>query len=114
MTGTEKHPSYRFFVLAKALVEYRAGRPAEAVRWAERFAPAAGGNEFDALAFATLSMAQHRLGNADKARAALENAKAIVTRHMPDPATGRPFVVWHEWLHADVLLREAEVRAKEK
>ena len=74
VTGTEKHPSYRFFVLVKAIVEYRAGRHEEAVRWAERFAPVAGGNEFDAFVFATLSMAQHRLGNADKARAALASA----------------------------------------
>jgi tetratricopeptide (TPR) repeat protein len=113
VTGTEKHPSYRFFVLVKALVEYRAGRPAEAVRWAERYAPSAGGNEFDAFVFATLSMARHRQGNADKARAALASAKAILTRRMPDPANGRPFTAWHEWLHADVLVREAEALVKE-
>jgi tetratricopeptide (TPR) repeat protein/serine/threonine protein kinase len=114
VTGTEKHRSYRFFVRVKALVEYRAGRHAEAVQWAERYAPVAGGNEFDAFVFATLSMAQHQLGNADRARAALASAKAIVTSKMPDPANGRPFTVWQEWLHADVLLREAEGLAKEK
>jgi tetratricopeptide (TPR) repeat protein/serine/threonine protein kinase len=114
VTGTEKHRSYRFFVRVKALVEYRAGRHAEAVQWAERYAPVAGGNEFDAFVFATLSMAQSRQGNADEARAALASAKAIVTSKMPDPANGRPFTVWHEWLHADVLLREAEGLAKEK
>jgi tetratricopeptide (TPR) repeat protein len=111
--GTEKHPSCRFFVLAKALVEYRAGRHAEAVRWAERFAPANDGNEFDAFVFATLSMAEHRLGNSDKARAALAHAKAIVTSKRPDPANGRPFVNWHEWLHTDTVLREAEMLASE-
>jgi hypothetical protein len=58
-------------------------------------------------------MAQHRLGNADKARAALASAKAIVSRKMPDPANGRPFTAWHEWLHADIVLREAEARVKE-
>jgi tetratricopeptide (TPR) repeat protein len=114
VTGTETHGSYRYFVLVKALVEYRTGRPAEAVRWAERFAPVANGNEFDAFVFATLSIAQHRLGNADKARAAMASAKAIVTSKMPDPANGRPFELWHPWLHADVLLREAEALAKEK
>jgi tetratricopeptide (TPR) repeat protein/tRNA A-37 threonylcarbamoyl transferase component Bud32 len=114
VTGTETHGSYRFFVLVKALVEYRAGRHAEAVQWAERYAPVPDGNEFDACVFATLSMAEHQLGNADKARAALTSAKAIVTNKRPDPANGRPFVNWHEWLHSDTVLREAEVLVKEK
>jgi eukaryotic-like serine/threonine-protein kinase len=114
VSGTENHSSYRFFVLVKVLVEYRAGRHAEAVRWAERYAPTKDGNEFDAFVLATLSMAEHRLGNADKARAALASAKAIVTNKRPDPANGRPFVNWHEWLHTDTVLREAEMLARQQ
>ena len=39
---------FRFFVLVKALVEYRVGRNTEAVQWGERYAPVHDGNEFDA------------------------------------------------------------------
>src|SRR6185369_12372440 len=41
VTGTEKHNDYRYFVLAKGLTEYRAGRHAGALKWLERFAPQA-------------------------------------------------------------------------
>jgi hypothetical protein len=109
VTGTEKHGSYRWFVFAKGLAEYRTGRPAEAVKWLQRFGPNADGAHIDATAFAVLAMAQHRLDQKEKARAALHSAQVIFAAKMPDPSAGRPFDGgWHEWLHCEILLRQAE------
>jgi hypothetical protein len=108
VTGTEKHGSYRWFVFAKGLAEYRAGRPAEAVKWLKRFEPHADGANIDASAFAVLAMAQQRMGQKEQARAALHSAQAIFAAKMPDPSAGRPFGDWLNWLHSQILLREAE------
>jgi tetratricopeptide (TPR) repeat protein len=109
VTGTEKHPYYRSFVLANGLAEYRAGHHAEAGKWLQRFAPNASGAHWDATAFAALAMAYHQLGKEDDAETALAKAKSIVAQKMPGPASGRPFGAgdWHDWLHAQVLCREA-------
>jgi len=109
VTGTEKRDEYHWFLFVKGLAEYRAGRHAEAVKWLERFAPGADGAQIDASAFAVLAMAQHRLGQEVKARAALHHGQVIVAEKMPDPAAGRPFEgMWQDWLHCQILLREAE------
>ena len=108
--GTEQHPYYRFFVLARGLTLYRAGRPAQAVEWLERFAPRADGVHWDATAFAVLAMARHRLDRPDEARTNLAQAKAILKQKMPDPPRGTPFDAgnWNDWLHAQILTREAD------
>ena len=108
ITRTEKHTNYRYFTRAKGLAELRAGRPAEAIRWFNRFRPTVNDGPFGAGVFAALAMAHQALGNPGDARAALEKAKAIVKEQMPNPAQGRPFDAWHDWLHADILLREAD------
>ena len=108
--GTGEHSYYRFFVLAKGLTLHRAGRPAQAVEWLERFAPRADGVHWDATALAALAMARHRLNRSDEARANLAEAQAILTQKMPDPSSGAPFDAgnWHDWLHAQILTREAD------
>jgi WD40 repeat protein/serine/threonine protein kinase len=111
VTGTKhlRQFQYRHLVLAKALAEYRAGRHASAVSWLERFSPRQDGTHFDATAFAVLAMAQHRLDRAKEARAALASARAILATKMPDPREGRPFGGdWHDWLHAQILVHEAD------
>jgi tetratricopeptide (TPR) repeat protein len=113
VTGTEKQGDYRWFTFVKGLAEYRASRHAEAVKWLERSGPNADGAQIDASAFAVLAMAQHRLGQKKQARAALHNGQAIVAEKMPDPAAGRPFEgMWQDWLHCQILLREAEALVK--
>jgi tetratricopeptide (TPR) repeat protein len=113
VTGTEKDPSYRWYLFVKGLAEYRAGRRAEAVKWLERFGPDANGVHIDVSGFAVLAMAQHHLGQKEKARAALGNSQAIFTQKMPDPAAGRPCDgMWQDWLHCQILLREAEALLK--
>jgi eukaryotic-like serine/threonine-protein kinase len=112
VAGTEKHPYYRWFLLLKGLAEYRAGRHAEAVKWLNRFAPKSDGAPVDATAFAVLAMAQHRLNQGEQARAALKSAQSMFAK-MPDPGAGRPFDrSWIDWLHSQILLREAEGQLK--
>ena len=37
------------------------------------------------------------------------SGQVIVAKKMPDPAAGRPFDgMWQDWLHCQILLREAE------
>jgi hypothetical protein len=49
------------------------------------------------------------LGHEEKARTALHSGQVIVAEKMPDPAAGRPFEgMWQDWLHSQILLREAE------
>jgi tetratricopeptide (TPR) repeat protein len=104
IAGTQRHAYYRQFILAKGLMDYRGGRPDEAVEWLEQFAPEAGGTDYDATAFAALAMAQHRLGRADPARQSLALARAIIAER-PDGWLRGEF--WN-WMHAEILMREAE------
>jgi hypothetical protein len=115
VTGTEKARFYSFFVMAKGLADFRAGRHAKAGKWLEQFPPNANGVHWDATKFAVLAMAYHRLGRAKGAAATLAQAQAIVAK-IPDPARGRPFSAgdWHDWLHAQVLCREAEELMKKE
>jgi hypothetical protein len=110
VTGTEKNGYYRYFVLAKGLADYRAGRHAEAVKWLEQYGPNPAGTHWDATAFCALAMAYHHLDHAPDAQAALGKAKAIVAAKRPDPAKGRPYGAgdWNDWIHCQILLREAE------
>jgi hypothetical protein len=105
MTGTERHGSRRWFILAKALTEYRAARHETAIEWVGQFAPRANGTNYDASAFAVLAMAQHQTGRSDAARASLESARAILAKRPPDALHTNS---WRDWLHADIFVREAE------
>jgi hypothetical protein len=109
--GTERDRYYRWYVMTKALADYRTGEPASAVDWLTRkTGPQPGGVHGDASMFAVLAMAYHRLGQVEKAAAALANGKKILTTKMPNPGAGRPFQTgdWFDWLHADMFCREAE------
>jgi tetratricopeptide (TPR) repeat protein/tRNA A-37 threonylcarbamoyl transferase component Bud32 len=109
MSGTEKHPFRWYFEQVDGLVAVRAGRYSEAVARFEALKPKAGRGCNDARAFATLALAQHRLGHSEGARAALASAQATVAQLMPVPAQGRPFDhSWHDWLICQLLCREAE------
>jgi eukaryotic-like serine/threonine-protein kinase len=113
VTGTEKHGYYGYFAMAKGLADYRAGRYAEAIKWMQLATPNVNGTHWDATKFAVIAMAQHGLGHADEAAAALASAEAILTK-MPDPVKGQLFRAddWHDWVHAQVLCREAEALLK--
>jgi tetratricopeptide (TPR) repeat protein len=107
--GATKDPDNRWFQLVKALAEHRAGRPAEAAKWLERFAPRADSGAFDMVGFTVLAMARHGQGRVPEARAALDSAKAILHKNTAGPAKDQPYSLdWIDWLHGQVVLREAE------
>jgi serine/threonine protein kinase len=109
VTGKEKHRDYRWFVLARAMADYRAGHFTGAIDWLERLSPRIGGSHLDSAAFAVQALARHRLGRAQEARSALAHSQAILAAKMPNPKAGRPFANdWHDWLRALILCREAE------
>jgi tetratricopeptide (TPR) repeat protein len=104
---------YRWFLLTKALAEYRAGRYASAIEWSRQSGPKSAGPQTgyhtDASAFAVLAMAHYRLDEAEEARKALGEAQTILANKMPQPAKGKLFSRdWADWLHAQILCREAE------
>jgi serine/threonine protein kinase/Flp pilus assembly protein TadD len=105
VTGTENHAQRRWFLHAKALTDYRSGRNEEAIEWLRRFTPRANGSQLDAGTFAVLAMAHHQVGHVKEAQAALDAARAIVAKEPKDVMRGSGL---REWLHAELLYREAE------
>jgi tetratricopeptide (TPR) repeat protein len=106
ITGTEEHRLRRWFILAKGLTEYRAGHHEQAIEWLQQFAPKPGGVHADATAFAALAMSHHQLRRPKEAHASLDAARAIMAKKRP-PVSASPDG-WHDWLHSEILFREAE------
>jgi len=105
VTGTENHQYYRWFLLSKGLTEYRAGRHTQALEWLQRFRPSVAGTNYDGSCFATIAMARHRLGQAAEARSAVAAAQALCAQKSQSALNGW---AWRDWLHCEILLREAE------
>jgi serine/threonine protein kinase len=105
-------PLRHWFDLARALVEYRAGHFESAAAIIAGSTPTRELNR-DASAFAILAMARHHLGNLEEARTAFANAQRLVAG-MPNPEAGEIFGDdFLDWLHAQILCREAERVLKE-
>ena len=105
---TQAGPVREWFELARALVQYRAERFKSAAETIANSVPLQG-NQRDASALSILAMSQFRLGKVDEARTALSNAQRIISTKMPKVEKGETFGDdWHDWLHAQILCREAE------
>jgi tetratricopeptide (TPR) repeat protein len=114
ITSTEQEPARKWYEITKGLVDYRAERFGPATEIILRSAPSNEGTHRDALAFSILAMAQHRLGKTEEARSALADAQRILLTKMPKTETGQRFGDdWHDWLHSQILYREAEELLKE-
>ena len=100
----------RWLRLAKGMVEYRAGRYAECVKWCteSRVAYPESYRTSIAAAECFLAMAQHRLGRAGEGRAALDRARHIMENEVPKAGTDDIGVGnLEDWLIAHVAYREA-------
>jgi serine/threonine protein kinase len=95
---------FRNIVMAKGLSDLRAGRFKQAADWLARTAPSPDGNAMDATIFAGIAIAQQRQGHATEAKTALASARTILTRKVKTPNWS---AVWLEWMHAEVMCREA-------
>jgi serine/threonine protein kinase len=109
MTGTENYKDRRWFILAKGLTDYRAGHHEQAVVWLKHFGPKPDTTHWEASAFAILAMAHHRLGHADEARVSLDAARGILAKKPQDAMRDWS---WRDWLHSEILCREAEALLK--
>jgi tetratricopeptide (TPR) repeat protein len=96
--------SIPYFQACKALSEYRLGRFAEAVRWAQQALKAAPVSA-QAQAYPVLAMAQWQLGDKEAARASLAEADAAVARIFP--ARNNEEGIWLAWIFARIWLDEA-------
>src|SRR5262249_19134815 len=113
MTGSEADRGRKWFEITKGMVDYRVGRFGPAAEIIIRSPPS---NELHrgALAYSILAMAQWRQGKVGEARSALAAAQRIVATKMPKTEEGQTFADdWDDWLHAEILCREAEELLKE-
>jgi tetratricopeptide (TPR) repeat protein len=101
VTREPAHPGMPWFLMTRGLVEYRAGRDADAAGWVEK------GLAKDPPAYARvtghllLALVQQRMGRSEDARVALARAREM-------PPLEKSGGDWHDWMICDLLRREAE------
>jgi len=83
------HRSYPYFAFAKGLAEYRRSRYSEAVDWLQKALLQTNDSHRTVMTFATLAMAQQRLGQNDEAKKTLEQGVALAKARLPQPSKGR-------------------------
>jgi serine/threonine protein kinase/predicted Zn-dependent protease len=119
VTGTQQHGGYRFFLVTRAMADYRAGHFAQAIdrlnqMLSLKLEPCYSSNRYlsrsnqflDGTAHVFLAMAHQRLGHSDQAMQALDQA-----RRMEEPrqmVIKRFGPVWNEWLRFHIVRKEAE------
>ena len=92
----------------EALAEYRRGRFASAVEWAEKtLAQETRWGWITVHTSATLAMARHQLKQSELAQAALKRAQDAA-KTLPKLDSAYPGPGWHDAVICDALLREAK------
>jgi serine/threonine protein kinase/Flp pilus assembly protein TadD len=96
VTGTQHHTGYRYFLLTRGMADYRAGQFANALDWLNQSLSLARepryGSESELVArtYLFLAMAHHRLGHADQARHALDQARQRIQSTYKATSGGKP------------------------
>ena len=109
VAGTQQHPAYRWFLICKALADYRTLRFVAAINSIQKVDPKSEGGVLDATAYLILALSEQRRGRFVEARQAFTRAQALRERHWPQPEQNSYFdTQWDDWLRYDVLRREAE------
>jgi len=98
--------SYHFFQSCEALAEYRQGHWAEALEWSSACARDSFPHS-QAEAYAVMAMTQCRLGNMEKARAALTNCDKVLQDRLPHYGADLGSD-WRDWIVAHTLEKEAD------
>jgi serine/threonine protein kinase/tetratricopeptide (TPR) repeat protein len=95
-----------FFQLGKALSEYRQGRFAEAVEWAQK--PLQSSRvDSHGQTYAVLAMAKWRLGEKEAARDFLAKGDGCVPRSLPASDAEDSAKAWLAWVYSRISLDEA-------
>lgn len=104
---------YTWFIASNVLISYREGKPADAIDWTKKMPNLAG--HAGALALVVRAMSEEKLGRHEQALKSLDEAEALIpvvlrtlgaadyTGPLPVPAAS----VYHDWLVAEILRREA-------
>jgi tetratricopeptide (TPR) repeat protein len=92
--------------MTKSLAEYRQGRFASAIEWAEKSLARPTSDRRDTQALLVLAMARQQAGQTNEARAALSKAVTIINTKLP-LSGGDLGPAWMDCVIADILLREA-------
>jgi tetratricopeptide (TPR) repeat protein len=133
LAGTEKDVAYPWFLLCRALADYRDGQFDAAVEGINQVSPKPNGAALDATAYVVLALAESRRGHPAEARQALLRARtlrelrwprfqALDARRVVEEAwqalqelkwprldrAERFGADWSDWLRCEVLRREAE------
>jgi len=97
-----------FFQLCKAWSEYRLGRFAGAIQWAQKSADS---SQWMARgpACGILAMAHWQLGDHERAKAALAKGNSATPDMMPAFGPKEPDNAWQGWAYSRIALDEAEV-----
>jgi tetratricopeptide (TPR) repeat protein len=105
VTGTEKHGDYPWFLIARGMAEYRAGKFADAINWLRKsLSPDSEIPVRDGLAYLFLAMAHHRLGQSDDASQAMDRA-LMMEEKLPKPGGAD---LGYDWLRFHLVRREVE------
>jgi WD40 repeat protein/serine/threonine protein kinase len=116
VTPPDGNPDNARFALAKALAEYRAGRPDAAAEWLAR-----GEKHLDgwmkgegeaALLLFCRALVEQRLGRNDAARKTLKSADELLDKRWPQGDNTPDMGAWWVWAHARALRGEAEALLK--
>ncbi|MGH7971873.1 MAG: tetratricopeptide repeat protein, partial [Limisphaerales bacterium] len=92
-----------YYAFVKGLAEYRQDHFAGAVEWLRKVAPTDAIPARTAEVYATMAMAQFKLGRTEAARATLAQGLKVGKTYLAQP--GR--IDWNDQLIAQLLLREA-------
>jgi tetratricopeptide (TPR) repeat protein len=103
-----RDPNNEWFLLVKGLADYRAGRYEAALGALDRGVARAGDAHCKASSELVRSMVCARLGRADEARGSFQQATRIMAEKLPKEGSGDLGGGWHDWLHCQILRREAE------
>jgi tetratricopeptide (TPR) repeat protein len=107
VTVGHQDPWLAYFQFAKGLAEYRQGHFANAVEWTQQALKEPGVEYRDAQANAVLAMAYYQLKRPDVARDTLAEALDIIKPVLAKIENRDLDAAWHDWVMAQILLREA-------
>jgi tetratricopeptide (TPR) repeat protein len=107
VAASPSHRSYPYFAYAKGLAEYRGNRYSDSVDWLQKALVRTNDPHLTTLTYATLAMAQQRLGQSDDARKNLAQALVLAKERLPQPGKSAADDMWNDWIIAHHLLGEA-------
>src|SRR5262249_17808487 len=119
VTGTQHHWGYRYFLVSKGMADYRAGHFALAIDRLNQMLSLEREPWYSAdpylvgTAHLFLAMAHQRLGHADQARRALDQARRIEPRYTKSGGNKTLGRFWNEWLRFHIVRQEAERLVKD-